>query len=465
MLTQDVSPQITKLVSFFAMLAFLPLLFLGVYESVNLFVRATGTKANIVVDAKTILEPINTNFYHAFAQGGEEATDQLASIIPEIKALQPKLIRVDHLYDYYDVVSKNGDTLSFNFNRLDQVINSILATGAKPVLALSYMPPAIAKDRIVINPPTNWDDWSLVVQKTIEHYSGKTDKNLTGIYYEVWNEPDLAQFGSWKTSGEKNYLTLYGYAATGAKNAKNTNQFFLGGPSTTGLYKNWILALAQNKLRVDFFSWHSYLADPGQYRLDQRNLVSWLLPFPNRILTPTLITEFGFTGAKDKRYGTKYASAHAAAVIQQLFVAGPTYLFSFQLKDGPGQTDGSGWGLISHDSAGKAKKSRYSLYSFLDQMAGFRLHHTGDGTWVTATATNKDGINRVLLVNFDRTGSHSENVPVTFVNLVPGQYTLRERLHQGLDVKNTLTVEQSFLRKEIFLPAQSVAILELQKIK
>ena len=39
--------------------------------------------------------------------------------------------------------------------------------------------------------------------KTIEHYSGKGERNMSGIYYEVWNEPDLAQFGSWNWEGTK----------------------------------------------------------------------------------------------------------------------------------------------------------------------------------------------------------------------------------------------------------------------
>ena len=67
--------------------------------------------------------------------------------------------------------------------------------------------------------------------KTIEHYSGKGGKNLSGVYYyEVWNEPDLAQFGSWKMGG-KNYLTLYHYGRVRREQSgTGVNQFYLGGP-------------------------------------------------------------------------------------------------------------------------------------------------------------------------------------------------------------------------------------------
>ena len=460
---KPVSSKTTSLVTLIALLVFLPLLLLATYQTVILISRAAGTPAKITVDTKVTLGPVATDFYHAFSQGGEEATDMLAPVADQVRALKPKLIRLDHIFDAYDMVGRSGSSLTFNFDKLDRSVDTIVSTGAKPLLVLSFMPPVIAAGGSRINPPNDWNEWALVVQRTIEHYSGKNGKNLSGIYYEVWNEPDLAQFGSWKYSGEKNYLTLYRYAAIGAKNAQNTNRFFLGGPSTTGLYKSWILALIQSGNRVDFLSWHSYLPDPKRFDDDQRNLISWLLPFPNYTLIPKLITEFGFTGDKHKAYGTMYAAAHTAAAVRQLIQGGPTYAFSFQPKDGPGQEDGSGWGLITHETNGKKPKPRYYVYNFLDTMAGTRLAVSGEGTWVTGFATTRDNVIRLLLVNFDRSGSHTENVPVTFTNLDPGTYTYRERFLLGRDVSFKETVTEISLSKQIFMPAQSVAILELTK--
>ena len=277
-LSKNVSAKTTSVISLIALLIFLPLLLLAAYQTVTLISRAVGSPASVVVDAKMPLGPVTTDFYHAFSQGGEESTDMLAPILAETKALKPKVIRLDHLYDHYDVVGGGSGNLSFSWDKLDAAVNTILATGAKPLLALSFMPKNIARDGSIINPPNNWDDWAVVVQKTIEHYSGRGGKNLSGVYYEVWNEPDLAQFGSWKLSGDKNYLTLYRYAAIGAGNARGVNTFYLGGPATTGLYKNWIIALVKSGSRLDFLSWHSYLSDPKRYNQDQRNIISWLLP-------------------------------------------------------------------------------------------------------------------------------------------------------------------------------------------
>lgn len=463
-LERRVSPRVTSIISLIVLLIFLPLLLLVSYQAVQLITRAIGTPANIVIDTKNTLEAVDTTFFHAFSQGGEEATNMLEPVEDQVRALRPRLIRLDHIYDLYGVVSRSGSDLTFDWSRLDGAVDTILATGAKPLLALSFMPEVIARSGNVINPPNNWDEWALVVEKTIEHFSGKSERNLSGIYYEVWNEPDLPQFGKWGLSGDKNYLTLYRYAAIGARNAKNVNAFSLGGPATAGLYKNWVLALVGSGDRLNFLSWHSYLSNPTQFSQDQRNVISWLFPFPRYITIPKLITEYGFTGNKDSRYGAMYSAAHTAAVIRQLIAGRPQYIFTFQLKDGPNQLDGSGWGLITHETNGAKAKPRYYVFSFLDAMAGTRLLLSGEGTWVTGFATTKNNVIRLMLVNFDANGSHSEDVPVSVQNLDQGTYIWRERLLLGRDVKFTENAVNGSVSRQVFMPAQSVAIIELTKL-
>lgn len=462
-LIRHVSNQATSLVSLLALIIFLPLFVLLVGQAYTYVSRASGTPANIVVDTKVTLEPIKTDFYHAFAQGGEEKTDMLASIVSDVRALQPKFIRLDHLYDGYNVVGRSDNGLTFDWTALDKSIDTILSTGAKPVLSLSYMPQVIARDGNITNPPNDWNEWALVIQKTVEHYSGTSQKNIHGVYYEVWNEPDLAQFGGWKLAGDKNYLTLYRYAAMGAQNASNVNNFSLGGPATTGLYQRWIETLVQSGSRVNFFSWHSYLSDPKQFATDQRNLITWLLPYPSYTLLPKFITEYGFTGSKSNAYSTSYAAAHSAAIIRQLISGGPTYIFTFQLKDGPGQSDGSGWGLITHDDNGLRKKPRYFVFTFLDRMVGTRLGLAGEGSWVTGFASTDNGVIRTLLVNFDANSNHEETVPITYTNLDPGTYELRNNFLIGKDTTTTETVTNGILSTRVHLFAQSIVLSELTK--
>lgn len=460
-LTQRTTPKTMSLVSILALIIFLPLMLLAVQNIAVLITRATGKPANIVVNTKTILEPIDTNFYHAFSQGGEEAGDMLAPVVADIRALRPRVIRLDHLYDHYNVDVSSDGTIT-GWGSLDAAVSSILATGAKPLLALSYMPPSIAQGGSVINPPNDWNAWARVVQQTIEHFSGRGGRNLSGIYYEVWNEPDLAQFGGWKYSGDKNYITLYHYSSVGASSAANVNTFYLGGPATTGLYKAWILALIRSGNRVNFLSWHTYQTDPAAYDRDERNIITWLLPYPNYTLIPKLITEFGFTGDKSPQYGTSYAAAHAAAVISELITGAPTYLLSFQPIDGPNQQSGSGWGLITHSDNGLKKKPRYYVYNFIDTMAGNRLALSGEGTWVTGFASTKDDVIRVMLTNFR---GYTENVPVTFRDVNSGAYTLRLRYLFGSDTNIPVQVTGPTYQRKVPLTPNNVVILELSKTK
>lgn len=455
-LTQRTTPKAVSLVSVLALFIFMPLMLVAVENIVVLVSRASGKTANIVVRADPVLEKIDTNFYHAFAQGGEEAGDMLAPVVTDIRALHPKLIRLDHLYDHYNVAVSPDGTVT-GWGSLDEAVNSILATGAKPVLALSYMPASIAQGGNIISPPNDWNAWARVVSQTIEHFSGRGNRNIGGIYYEVWNEPDLAQFGSWKPGS---YLTLYHWAGVGASQAQNVNSFSLGGPATTGLYQTWIMNLVQSGNRVDFISWHTYQVDPNKYIQDQRNIITWLLPYPRLTLIPKLITEFGFTGDKSSLYGSSYAAAHAAAVISQLTTGGPTYLFSFQPVDGPGQQNGNGWGLITNRDNGSRKKPRYYVYNFLDSMAGNRLTFSGAGTWVTGFATVRDNVIRTMLVNFR---GFTENVPVTFTDLTPGSYTLTQRYLFGSDTKHTVNIPGANYQTKVPLTPNNVLILELKK--
>jgi len=200
--------------------------------------QATGQPANITVDTAAILGPLPQPWL-ALAQGGEEKEPMLTPVIAETKQLKPKYIRLDHVFDAYNLVGggKNNG-MTYDFSQLDKTVDDILATGALPFFSLSYMPPTIAKDGQVTSLPENWSDWSAIVRTFIEHYSAKNNRNLADVYYEVWNEPDL--FGNWKTRDcrllepncdpEKDYLTLYLHSALGAQQAKNTNPFYLGGP-------------------------------------------------------------------------------------------------------------------------------------------------------------------------------------------------------------------------------------------
>jgi hypothetical protein len=227
-----------------------------IQKQTSFFNRAFGKNADLHVYLGGFLDT-SGSVWKNLAQGGEEKGRMLQSVNDQVASLHPNYIRIDHIFDYYDVVGKtqNGE-VTFNWQSLDLTINDIGATGAKPFISLSYMPPAISRGN-VDDLPRNWSDWELVVQKTIEHISGKGGLGISDVYYEVWNEPDL--FGGFKTSGEKNYLDLYKHSLLAASRAQNTLAYKIGGPSTTSYDQQWfenLIAFASREsLRHYFFSW------------------------------------------------------------------------------------------------------------------------------------------------------------------------------------------------------------------
>lgn len=436
--------------------------------------RAGGVAANLVVDYDGVLGQMPTPWRN-LAQGGEEPNAMLGNVTAQVKELRPEYIRLDHIYDAFKVVSRNGDQLTYNWSGLDKAVDEILATGAKPFLSLSYMPDAISSgDMLAV--PKNWGDWSSVIQATIEHFSGRNNRNLSNVIYEVWNEPDL--FGDWKSwvgadgvsvSGAKNYLTLYEYAARGAARAANTNPYEFGGPAITALYNDWLTRMVKfvdkKNLRMDFFSWHRYATDITQFENDVNAARDVASKVPALVNLKFYITEWGHNSNVDPGYDTTFGAIHTLAGAR-VMMAKAQRAFVFEIKDGPGgpQKLWGRWGLLTHEKYGTPEeKPRYKALKFLNDLGPFRISLAGEGSWVKGIAsTDPNGNIRLMVVNYDPAGSHSEAVPIFFDNLPKGNFRYQRRNFLGAAVApvQVATSAASWKTTEFFAP-NSAAMISL----
>ncbi len=426
--------------------------------------RAAGVKASLVVDYDGVLGQMPTPWRN-LAQGGEEAKAMLGEVISETKALRPEYIRLDHIYDAFKVVSKEGGQLRFDWSGLDGAVDEILATGAKPFLSLSYMPPAISRGDI-IDLPREWGEWAAVVRATVEHYSGRNGKNISGVIYEVWNEPDL--FGSYKTYGDKNYLTMYEVSAKAAGAANNVNQFEIGGPATTGLYQNWeerlIKFVDEKNLRLDFLSWHRYSTDLERFEEDANTARSWAEKIPALVNLKFYVTEWGHNSENDPGYDTKFGAIHTIAV-SRMMMAKIQRAFVFEIKDGPGNEKyWSRWGLLTHEKFGAVeKKPRYHALEFLNTLGPFRVSVAGEGSWVKSIAsTDADGNIKLMVVNYDPKGTHTEAVPILFDNLPNGNFKYTRRDFQGGVRSTPVATSSAMWQTTEFFGANSAAMITLE---
>lgn len=415
---------IKRLIGVFVLVLALPVLVFLISRAAKFISRASVAPANIVIDSATPSAVLVPN-WQSFSQGGESSDNMIKPAVNQIAGLKPRFIRIDHLYDFYNIVSRDGGRLVFNFAKLDDVVADIIKTGASPFFSLSYMPQAISSGDI-ISTPSNWGEWALTVQRTIEHYSGRNAMNLKDVYYEVWNEPDL--FGGFKYYGDKNYLELYRYAALGAESAQNTNPFRLGGPAITAYYDSWMKAFLQlcqeNKLKLDFLSWHRYTFDPNIYVVENEKLDELLNDFPEYRNLERMITEAGPDSEVNPVYDNLYSAYYTVSVYAKL--RQKVYqVFVFELVDGlspQGQVFWGRWGLMSHQSKGLVLKPRYYLWSTLNSLNGDLLSATGENDFINVIPAKSGDNYKILIVNFDPENARVENVPIKILNISPGEY-------------------------------------------
>ncbi|NMB56347.1 hypothetical protein GYA19_00200 [Candidatus Beckwithbacteria bacterium] len=421
-------------------------IFVAEYQTTKLKVDASSNVG--------FVEPV----WAAISQGGEEAGGMLTGTEELIEQVNPKYIRLDHIFDddYYGVYSSG----TLEWSKLDKEVESMIAMGAKPFFSLSYFPKAISSTKIDV--PYDWGKWSWLVEQIIKHYSG--EKGIEDIYYEVWNEPDLESFGSWKYYGDKSYLTLYDYSARGALNARNAGvkSFKIGGPAITALYANWVTSLTnycnQNGLPLDFISWHRYAYSPTTFIQDLGNARAWA---GGREL---VISEWGPDPGKTAIYSGYYSAAHAVAVVSKM-IEKLNLGFLFEVKDGPSQGD-YGWGLLTHNNAGLKAKPRYYALSLIKDMIGSRLDVSGEGSNIYAWAVGNQENIKLILSNFAVAGANEEEFPIVFTNLKSGEYRIQwESLQSDDGNKVVKTNRKNEIAQKAILKANDVMKVKITLLK
>ncbi len=446
----------------------LPLFIIATFGVQRLLTKASSQSANIVIDTTNLSQPILQS-WSAFAQGGEEPPPMLSSVVSQIRKLSPKYIRLDHIYDYYSIVKKENNKFIYDFSILDKTIDDIVVSGALPFLSLSYMPKEFTATGSVIDYPSDWNDWKDLIKATISHISGKNNRNLINIYYEIWNEPELPQFGNWKLGGNKDYRLLYYYASLAAGEVIDVNKFYLGGPAVGSYYSSWVndflSYIEQNNLRLDFYSWHRYHKNPSIYTSDAQNIRRILLNFPRFSNIPLILSEWGIDSENSSINNSIVAASYNISAISQ-FQDKINLAFSFEIKDGP-PPNGGKWGLISHERANPPLflKPKYYAFDAMSKLSGQKISVSGEGKYVKVLASKFQKNIYVILSNFDISGKNTENVPVTITGLRPLSYNLKYSYILDDTTGNyEIITTNGIISKSFIMPPNSVLLLELSPI-
>jgi xylan 1,4-beta-xylosidase len=162
---------------------------------------------------------------------------------------------------------EDGKTV-YNWSKIDQLYDDLLARHIKPFVELGFTPKALATSE---NSVFYWhgntshpkpDGWHDLVDAFIRHIEERYGRDeVRTWFFEVWNEPNLSIF--WEGGDQKAYFELYDLTAKTIKSIDTALR--VGGPSTAG--GEWIpefLAHVKGSgAAVDFVSTHTYGVQDG----------------------------------------------------------------------------------------------------------------------------------------------------------------------------------------------------------
>ena len=145
----------------------------------------------------------------------------MADVQSMIRRMQREIgfryIKLHNIFsDAMYVYSQKGDgTPIYNFSYLDRVLDFVLEEGLLPMIELSFMPAALARnpDRFVfhclVSEPNSLERWCALVEALLSHLRRRYGiHSLRQWHFSVWREPDTpeALFGF---SSDEIFFTFY----------------------------------------------------------------------------------------------------------------------------------------------------------------------------------------------------------------------------------------------------------------
>jgi hypothetical protein len=181
---------------------------------------------------------------------------------------------------------------SYSFATTDAMIKNIVDTGAEVYFRVGRS--NISGSGSV---PPDFDKYAEFVKHIVMHYNkGWANGFQYGIkWWEIWNEPDFTPF--WSGTGDQ-YHELYGKIARAIHEADS--EVLIGGPANAsfndmrGTRGSLMKYVVDNKLPLDFFSFHKYTNhtnDPYEFKRMAEDFIAELAKYG---LTKTVIVNSEF---------------------------------------------------------------------------------------------------------------------------------------------------------------------------
>ncbi|MBB1123970.1 xylan 1,4-beta-xylosidase [Limosilactobacillus sp. Lr3000] len=400
----------------------------------------------------------------------------------------------------YQEREENGKyIIEYNFNYLDQIMDSFKTLNIKPFLELDFMPKKLASGKETvfywkgnITPPKNNNEWVKLVQNTLKHLLKRYGNDVLEWPIEIWNEPNLTNF--WKNADKQAYFNFFEETFNAIK--KVNKYLKVGGPAICGVkdeewLQDFISFCESEKLDIDFVTRHFYTVNvvptEGHYRYPNlRKLKDSLkeLEKSRKIIDrskyknlPMYITEFNTSYSPDAPlHDTVHNAAYTADMLSKLGDTSELYSYwtfgdVFEEKGIPFTNFYGGFGLLAEHSI---CKPTYWTFYFYNQLYQYLVEKTDN--WIITK--NGDGEYTGIIWNYKNEEGYGQDINVS-IPQVNGKYSLvLEKVDEkhgnplliwhGLGEPASLTKEEVKVLKDSAVPeitAKMVSNLKNAKIK
>jgi xylan 1,4-beta-xylosidase len=394
----------------------------------------------------------------ALGQGGLSEEPMWDDRVAEIRALRPRIIRL-FIQEYFNLLPERD---RYYFDTLDRSVDTILKTGAKPLMCICFKPkvlfPVVNQD---IVEPNDYEKWEKLIFNLVRHYK---DRGAGIRYWEVANEPDIGEDGGCPYRFKPNSYCRY-YQHTVAAVLRADPNALVGGPALANSGSPILPALldfcTKEEIPLHFVSWHIYSSNPKQIRGTLDNVKSLLKKYP-ALKPETFLDEWnmnlGFPPSD-----VRIQPCYVAEVAWQMKDGGLDYSCYYHIRDyhvsferfapfmsAKGTAFMTGWwnrmpqfdGLF--DFQNNVRPS-YFTFKLLSRLTGQRLRLTSEDPAVHGFMTRDEQYStyeyNLLLWNFS---ASPVQVELTFENM-PGNMTAKPVI---LDAATSNNDEIARLRPE-----------------
>jgi xylan 1,4-beta-xylosidase len=342
---------------------------------------------------------------------------------------------------FHDVLGtvrvENGKTV-YNWTKIDQLYDDLLARHIRPFVELGFTPKALATSQ---NSIFYWagntshpkpDAWHDLVDAFIRHIETRYgQKEVRTWFFEVWNEPNLDGF--WEAGDQKAYFELYDNSSNTIKAVDPALR--VGGPSTAGAawVPEFLAHVKQSGATVDFITTHTYGVQGGF--LDENGVSDTKLdPSPDAILGDVRRVRAQIAASSYPRlplYFSEWSTSYTPRdFVHDSYISAPyiltklkgaqdlvqgmsywTYTDLFEEPGPPHESFHGGFGLMNREGI---RKPAYFAYKYLHALQGSSIA-TSDPQAMLAT---EKGSATALLWDFEQPDQKQSNRSF-YTKLVP----------------------------------------------